>query len=831
MRSGPAVALAPDRRVTFFAGHPMHPKENLAMVDTYTVATRMILEDRGMVAGLRNIARLAKETEQALKGMRDGTRNLFSAALVARVNSFADGMRRAQSELRYFGQATSASSGVERLTNQLRQANEQASRLARTLSHTRGPTGGNGGVGGGGHGRHGGILNHGFMQSMYDADMIAGFVASAFKPAMELGHQRALAMVMGENPAQTQAMESAAFRTARAVPQISAGSLFKIERELLPVVAAGTPNGEDPLNRMIEHLGDAAKTNALLENYLGDEKSGGGGKRMSQYYNALRSGELLGLGQDPKKLKAWTDMATQAVIASGGRLDMNQVRQFVTTAGSAAIAMSPEFILRNLSELMVEQGGSKVGTMAATFMQSGAGRMTQMASRENIALGLLDPSKISFPAHSGGRPVLGDNAWTDEYDRFNNPGKWAIHDMAPAIMKKLGVNMSGMSDEQIANRMSAANLSELEKVGITKELAHLFSDRNAQKFAEQLMLHSTAMTRFAGRMDRANPNFRMQSDTDPTMAWAGVKGAWETLRASALAGPLTQLLPIINAVSDTMTTIAAIFKDHPVLAADAMKAGGGALALGGVGAGYSMVSFLRAGPALMGAAASLESAAVSLKVGAAGGAAGGLGGGAAAGAGAGAAARWGLRGVLARAMPWTAAADVLFGGWIGGGTIQPEEDQEAFSKYFAKNSMSADAWAAASKQGMSGRTLGGRDIGIGAPSWTGDASPGWTIGGRSFQSMDDSMSNQLADPDANTAGASIGTAAADVITQAVANFAAAVANLNGDVTLSGPVNLDGVALGNYIAKGLAHATGGAGGASSVPTTPGFAGGLTLPGPI
>lgn len=785
------------------------------MTDTYTVATRMILEDRGMTAGLRNIAKLLKETEAALKGVRGGMN-----ALTKRVDAFGMAMERAQTQVRYFGQATSATSGAERLVNQLRAANEQASTLARNLSRVHGAGGS-----AGGRGREHGIFTRGFIDTMYQGEMVAGFVESIFKPAMQLGHQRALAMVMGENPEQTQTMESAAFRTARAVPQLSAPELFKIERELLPVVAAGTPKGEDPLRRMVDHLEDAAQTNALLENYLGDEKSGGSGNRMSQYYNALRSGELLGLGQDPKKLKEWTDMATQAVIASGGRLDMAQIRQFVSTAGSAAIAMDPRFILRNLSELMVEQGGSKVGTMAATFMQSGAGRMTQMSAKENEALGLLDASKVTFGR--GGHPILGDDAWKDETMRFSNPGQWAIHDLAPAIMKKLGVDMSGMTDEQIANRVSAANLSELEKVGITKELAHLFSDRNAQKFAEQLMLHSTAMERFSGRMDRANPG--AAGAGDPVMAWAGVTGAWETLRSAALAGPLDQLIGPMHAAAAVMTTIADTFRDHPVLSGDALMGGGGALALG---TGYSAISLVRAGPALTGAAASLEGAAAALSRSAI----------AQAGEGAlGGAASFGWLGKLGLAGLVTAVTVEL--------AHQADEEMRSHTDpagQFATDlhdkaanmlpdgpvGLSPDWLDMASsdnRPGLDGYMKNGKLI-----AGTDPHESGWTLGGRYTDTMPGFGPTAMGDLGGDAGSALVGPVA-DAISTIVSEVKGAVANLAGQVTLTGDVHLDagsfGSMIGALIARGVANATGGAGAASSTGIGRDFSGGVTMPSPF
>jgi hypothetical protein len=791
-------------------------------VDTYTVLTKMVLEDRGMTSGLRNIAKLARDVETSLAAARKGTNGLFGAALTQRADAFSAAMRRAQDQVRYFGQATSATSGAARLTQELHAANQQALQLARTLAlvHGRGGGGGGGGPGhptsgAGGH-RGAGIFNHGFMRTAQDAWMIGQVAEAIVKPAAELGHQRALAVMMGEDPSQTQAMETAAFRTARAVPQISAPEIFKIERELLPVVAAGTPKGEDPLRRMIDHLEDASKTSALIESYLSEEKSGGSGHRMSQYYNALRSGELLGLGQDPKKLKEWTDMAVRAVIASGGRLDMNQVRQFVTTAGSAAIAMDPKMILGHLGELMVEQGGAKVGTMAATFMQSGAGRMTQMASRENIALGLLDPTKIEFPKHSGGRPVLKDNAWKDEFMRFNDPGKWAIHDLAPAIMKKLGVNMTGMNDEEIAQRMSAANLSDAEKVGITKELAHLFSDRNAQKFAEQLMLHATAMDRYSGRMDRADPDFKTQTETDPKMAWKGLVGAKDTLLAAALAGPIKHMLPLINGLSDTMTTIASVFTDHPALAGNAIAGIGGA---GVIGAGFVGYSWMAAGPALNRSAAALTAAAARL---------GGVPGGG------------GAPGVVPP------------GGRLGGvpGLGWGRLLMTGMSWFNPINDM---IQRGVGTTGYDGKPLLKSIFGlptVGSPGYVDDARPSWLKGPiESFKSGDylptfhkpDSDDIFAAHERAGEGGgggsgmAAIGSSVADAISTIVASVTGAVAQLTGQVTLTGDVHIDAGQFGSMVARlvaeGIAHATGGAGAAPTTGGRPDFSGGAMLPGPI
>jgi hypothetical protein len=693
----------------------------------------------------------------------------------------------------------SAASGASTLASNLSAAQTRASALSRTLNTLRmaGAGGGRGGgPGGGGHGPGGGgpwghgIFNRGFVHTMYDAGLIGHLAGQFFKPSIEFGTQRAMAETMGENAEQRRRMEEAAYAVAAKVPNKSAAELMKIQRELLPIAAAGAPDADGALAKMIEHLPEAARMDTLLANYLG-EKPGFSerGHRMSQFYNALRAGELMGLTGDP--LRGFVDEASKAMVAGGGRLNMEQIRQFVATAGSAAIGMDPNFILKYLPELMIEQGGSKVGTMASTFMQSGAGRMTKRALEENMRLGLIDPSKLEF--EKGRLKRIGEGAWQNESDRYHNPAKWALETLAPALQKQ-GIDPFSRGNPRLV-----------------RELAMLFSDRNAQKFMEQLLLHKNAMQRFAERTDRARLDYERQRSTNPSIALEGLAGSWSTLRAALGDNSMMTAIPIINGMASAMGGLAKSIAGHPEMAHAATGAtlylGGaaaslvalGAAARGVIWAGGGLMSIARGAAAVAAAAAPAGAALAAL------------------------AARLGpISAFLATMSPSTTnkgekeAIDKARGSLfpnlpagIGVDKLSPEQAKQLLGTAYG---LSDEMRTKLQERSNLGFMPPGTDFPI----------PGAALGKQSslwdrfspISSAHAAEMPSLAGPggggDMAAAGAQFGQAAVAQINGAIQAMAV---TLNGQVNLAGDVHLTAPglfeAVGRMLAQGIAHAMGGA----------------------
>jgi hypothetical protein len=785
-------------------------------MDSYSVSTSLTLDDK-LIAGLKRVAAELRTANEDFDKLKSAARAGFSVrpAGVDKLRAELAGATGAAGKLRTALTGvklnSAAASGAANLASSLGTAQARAATLARTLNTLRmpgaggsippsgrGPWGPRGGAPGGpgGHGAspwgHG-IFDRGFLNTAYEAGMIGHVVGQFFKPSVEFGTQRAMAETMGETAEQRRRMEAAAYAVAAQVPNKSAAEMMKIQRELLPIAAAGAPSSDAALDKMIEHLPEAARMDTLLANYLG-EKGGfeSRGHRMSQFYNALRAGELMGLTGDP--LKGFVDEAPKAMVAGGGRLNMEQIRQFVATAGSAAIGMDPNFILKYLPELMIEQGGSKVGTMAATFMQSGASRMTRRALEENIRLGLIDPSKVEIGR--GGRiKRFDEGAFAGEAERFRNPAKWALETLAPALQKQ-GIDPFSRGNPRLA-----------------RELAMLFSDRNAQKFMEQLLLHRQAMQRFAERTEKARLDYERQRATNPSIALEGMGGSWSTLRTALGDSSMMAAIPIINGMSDAMSGLANSIAGHPELAHAATGAtlglGGVTAALVALGAAARGVIWAGGGLASIGRGAAAVAAAAGIGAGTAGGTA-----------------------VLAGAAAATGAAI---------GVAKETTKRAARGDFTSYNAIDPpiDPFGLATAAGAAGAADRPRRPGRSRTALSTAANAGFAPPGTEFPIPP--VTSGAGEGGPLPAGSAGGAAAGHLggiaasISAAVGALEAAAGrpvNLTGQVTLNGDVHVSmgelGAAIGHMIARGLAHAA--SGGMTSGGARPDFSGGHGPPPP-
>jgi hypothetical protein len=581
-------------------------------LDAYSVSTTLALNDQ-LIAGLRRVAQQLRLVDTDFNRLQQRVNRFrLPAGLIGELGALRTGLgatamgaRQAQSALGAMRVNPAAAAGAQSLGRSLGSAATQATRLSRALTAIpnaggRGPGGrppgppvlppGMGpwgprqppalGRGGGSHGGAwgSGIFNRGALHTAYDAMLIGHAVSSFLHPSIEFGHERYLAEVIGENAAQRERMQQAAFGTARAVPNKSAVELMRLQRELLPIALGGLQPGQGPdeaLAKVIEHLPEAARMDTLLASYLG-EKAGDHKQRASQFYQALRAGEILGLRGEA--LSGFVDQAAKAMVIGGGRLNMEQFRQFAAISGAAGVVMDPQLLLRYMPELMTEIGGARLGTMTATFMQSGAGRMTRRALEANISAGLIDPSKVELERGRIKRlqPGAFDTRFgpDSEFLRFHNPARYALEVLGPALRAQ-GIDPNSTDPHQ--------------RVAMIRQLAYLFSDRKAQQFMEMLLLHSRQMENFSKRVDKVRLDYDQARRVDPKLALEALGGAWTTLRAAI--GDTGLITPGAGLVTDMMTGLAGLIRAHPQAAGVTEMGIAGGLGLLGVGAAIRGVQF------------------------------------------------------------------------------------------------------------------------------------------------------------------------------------------------------------------------------------------------
>lgn len=598
------------------------------MVDVYSVSTQLTLRDGQLLKGLRALAAQLRTLDSEVMRLRNrlgelhtglGTRTNLSAPNTgarALAQSLGAAETRATRLARALGAMPTASliraqRAVDSMVGRSMSAHGGSAMSDREILAARrridamvaarpgsmrgrygmpsvslppealpGPWGPRGGAPGGrgrgfDHGPWGsGIFDRGFRHTMYDTMFIGDMVGKFMKPGMQLGHERFAAEMMGETADQRQAMESAAFRTARQVPNKSAVDLMRLQRELLPIVGAGLgpevpkeQKADAALAKTIEHLPQAARMDTLLRSYLG-EKAGDQAHRTSQFYQAMRAAEILGLRGE--QIPPFVDQAAQAMIAGGGRLNMEQFRQFAAVSGAAGVVMDPKTLLTQLPEVMMEIGGARLGTMAATFMQSSAGRMTRRAISAQEEYGLLDPSKITMEKGriSKIQPGAFDTQFApnSEFMRFHDPFKYMMNVLAPALQAK-GIDPFS-NDPQ-------------HRVPMIRALSHLFSDRKAQQFAEVMLLHARQMQNFQERAGKARLDYSRGLQVDPQLAFEAMGAGWHTLRSAITDSPGS--VGLMMGLTNAMTFMADKMKQNPGASEGLMMGGaaaGGVLAAG-----------------------------------------------------------------------------------------------------------------------------------------------------------------------------------------------------------------------------------------------------------
>jgi hypothetical protein len=795
-------------------------------MDSYSVSTSLTLDDK-LIAGLKQVAAQLRTANKDFDKLKSAARAGFSVRpagvdkLRAELATATGAAGKLRSALTGVKLSSAAASGASALAHNLSTAQNRASALARTLARLRmpaggasgtvppsgpwGPRGGGRGPGGGGHSAspwgHG-VLDRGFMHSVFDVMMIGQAAGFLFKPAMEFGHQRFLATQMGESPEDRERMQRAAYETARKVPNQSVGELMKLQRELLPIAAMGMKPGESAVRKMIEHLPEAAEIDTLLSNYLG-EKAGTRSHRMSEYYSLLRAGETLGLSGD--QLHDFVRGGTSSIIAGGGKITAESLRQVVAKGGLAAIGMDPNTILQQSPELILEQGGPAVGTMFATMAKSAAGRTPLASAKEFERLGLINPGALSFKDH---KARIAEGGWQDETKRFTNQGLWMIENLAPALLRNMGVNTAGMTQEQISQRISTGpgGLTLSERGKLMREMSILFSDRNAAKGAEQFMLQARQIERFFARYQQARLGTIAEGRAnDPDLAMEGLKGSFETLRTALLDPQLSHSLGIMNLAADAMTSLSNAASRDPLSRAitkASMDVGGLTAAVLALGIAARGVVFAGGGLASIGRGAAAVAAAAGIGAGTAGGAAALAGAAAATGAAIGVAKETTRRAKLGDFTSYNAIDPPIdpFGLATAAGAVdrprRPGRSRAALS-----TAANAGFAPPGTEFPIPPATGSAKEYGPPAPGGAGDA-----------------------------AGHLGGIAAS--INAAVGALQAAAGrpvNLSGQVTLSGDVHVSmgelGAAIGHMIARGLAHAA--SGGMTSGGARPDFSGGPAL----
>lgn len=292
----------------------------------------------------------------------------------------------------------------------------------------------------------------------------------------------------------------------------------------------------------------------------------------------------INITEDPELYKKMLNAYVKAQQVTGKDMDPEAYAQAIKYARTSGKVFSPEFLQNMLPFLIAESGGSDTGTqLRATFDNFVGGTATKQALGEQGRLGLRD-----------------DKGLKNAEDFARDPLKWVNDNIVPALEKD-GVDMT--SD-----------------VAISQAVQKFASNRLAREFIQRAITQRQVYLRLSEMMQGA-VGLEGADDVDaldPFSAFKGFKDAFSNLAAAVM--PAEQIAAGLNSLADGINALQQSWRDGDAMT-KALIGGGAAAGVGGVAyIGKLLFDLATAGPALKGAAMSLEAAAVSLQRSAAAGA-------------------------------------------------------------------------------------------------------------------------------------------------------------------------------------------------------------------
>jgi hypothetical protein len=221
-------------------------------------------------------------------------------------------------------------------------------------------------------------------------------------------HQLELMKTAGMQAAEVQASIAAANNVSSTVLSMTPTENLKTIRELRMALASADvrPNQKaDPATATTEavaHLEVFQKISGILSSVL--SKDGKTFDGATQGYELAKSAEILGLSQDPKKFDQVLEGWTQAIIASGGKLQGTDFFGTVKYLRGAGQGMDIDFLTKTLPSLMQElktgrgsgAGGGAGNPLASMFAEVVGGQISNKAVDALRSIHMLEDGKVHY---------------------------------------------------------------------------------------------------------------------------------------------------------------------------------------------------------------------------------------------------------------------------------------------------------------------------------------------------------------------------------------------------------------------------------------------------
>jgi hypothetical protein len=405
----------------------------------------------------------------------------------------------------------------------------------------------------------------------------------AVEAGADLQSERVRMAVAGIPQPEISAGEQQAFDLAAKYPNMSPAEILQSYKETRSVLLK--PSETAPLMDTV-----VSAKSAMKQLGMGEEAA-----NALQY--AVKSAEVLGRAQDPKRFKAYIDSFIRALEVSGKTLTPEDMFHFSQQMKAASVTLSDRFI-NTVGMSMVQDMGSRAATGLAQFVGMMVGGYSQGQKRsltDMLQLGMVKRRDLEWGRDGikGLRPGRHPQHWREA---ITEPDKY-VNDYLVPILKAHGITSL---QDQIA------------------EVLRLYPNKAASNIIAKLVQQALSFEQHAVNYGNALglEGAEKLLHQDPAAALSGFTTSIQTLMSALTSPAVTAATPMLFSLASSIGSfgkaLESFDKVHPELA----KWTGGAAIAGGLGLGglgvYKMFSGFAGGFGLQGSATALDGAAAAL---------------------------------------------------------------------------------------------------------------------------------------------------------------------------------------------------------------------------
>ena len=239
-------------------------------------------------------------------------------------------------------------------------------------------------------------------------------------------------------------------------------------------------------------------------------------------FDALTKGmEIKGVTQNLPKFVHYMDGMAKALNVFGDTLRPTDYYEMFKYGRAATTALSDDFMLKTAPTLAQELGGSSTGKALSSFYtQFVGGKMSNLALKQLLQYGMVDPSKVEMTKTGNVKGVLPGGIVGSEYLQpgKTDPYEWTNKVLLPHLAAK-GITDPAKIQEVIAALSSQTTTAQMLSIFATQQ-ARIAKDQHLVAGAQGLEAADTFMSNDPKVMQKA-----LTSQIDNVLANSG-KGAW-----------------------------------------------------------------------------------------------------------------------------------------------------------------------------------------------------------------------------------------------------------------------------------------------------------------